>query len=86
MALIKCIVLLVTVALVMALIFAIAGRPASAVSENASERACLGAFISERRGQLGDDLPELTRVEHPWGQNVVSPFATTCVFVGPPPE
>ncbi len=78
--------LLVTVALVMALMLAMAGGPASAVSENASERACLGAFTSERQGQLGEDLPELTRVEHPWGQNVVSPFATTCEFVGPPPE
>ncbi len=80
------IVLLVTVALVMALMFAIAGGPASAVSPNASERACLGGFTSERKGQLGEDLPELTKVEHPWGQNVVSPFATTCEFVGPPPE
>ena len=35
----KRIVLLVTVALVMALMFAIAGGPASAVSPNASERA-----------------------------------------------
>ncbi len=76
------ILLLVTVALVMAAMLAVAGGPASArISENASERACLGAFVSENA-----PFPEFIRAEarafHPFGQNIVSPFASRCEFQG----
>ncbi len=75
------IVLLVTVALVMAAMMAVAGPASARISENASERACLGAFVSEN-APFPEFIREETRTFHPFGQNIVSPFATTCEFQG----
>jgi hypothetical protein len=77
----KRIILMATVALVIALMLAIAGGPASASSPNASERACLGAFVSEN-APFPEAIREETRTFHPFGQNIVSPFASTCEFQG----
>jgi hypothetical protein len=72
--------LMVTAALVMALMMAAAG-PASANSQNASERACVGAFVSEN-APLAEFIREETRTFHPFGQNIARPFATACEFQG----
>jgi hypothetical protein len=75
------ITLLLTVALVMALMMAVAGGPASAISENASDRACVGAFLSTAATTvqpLGQLVQQEAKEFHPLGQTVVSPVATTC--------
>jgi hypothetical protein len=67
--------------LVMVLMMAVAGGPASAISDNASDRACVGAFLSTVATTVqpvGQVIQEEAKLFHPLGQTVVSPFATTC--------
>ena len=74
----KRVVALLMVAALMAVMLALAG-PASATSENASDRACVGAFVSaEASPSLGGTVSEETQEFHPLGQTIVAPFASTC--------
>lgn len=75
------ITLLLAVALVMALMMMLAGGPVLAVSENASERACVGVYLStgaKEAQPLGQTIRQEATEFRPLGQTLVSPFATTC--------
>jgi hypothetical protein len=74
---------LITVVLLMALMVATAG-PASAISENAAERACVGAFVStgaKEAQPFGQTIRQEAKDFHPFGKTA-SQGATTCELPG----
>ena len=79
----RILMLLAVVAVSMAAMM-LAGGPALAISENASERACVGAFLStgaKEEQPLGKTfIREEANIFHPLGQTTVSVAATTCEF------